>query len=499
MNIQFRTLHLPPLPKPDARALMDLAGNAENKGLVTPSLAKDIVRNKFASRSNLDEIIQDLENGNVENITALEWVYCIYNKDKWDAKNPNRSIYTSEAIWKATEKNTWLKQKLFWNLLLNYGGKSSLAQSLVNSASVFIPQNQLDRDKLAIIEVLKTADPAYQLVLLCCQKNLTPFQLFNQYQLPCKSRIIEQVLDKITAYFLSIVNINTKHVNWLLQCLEEMGNVVQVKAIEQLLIQANPHLGTDYPKLLEWLQKQYGSSTPNSRWNELSSEAKVAMRKWLGAVSYQDFQKIVNIILEQGSLTDKERRNLKSRRTFWSHYSDRFEKIRILLPEVSANLLKKHLSEDDFSILENDGSETSEVCIFDLGSLIIAEIFRGSGSEIRLYDKKEPDIERILFEKKLSIKFLRYIKSTHHDHVVCWQQSCEKMLRKNGVLPNDYVDYFKGLPPEFSKYSRINGLPEPNSEMLIKRINQLYATEGINQGWQGKIRKLEREAELYHM
>ena len=129
-----------------------------------------------------------------------------------------------------------------------------------------------------------------------------------------------------------------------------MDGVQQLKSVEKLLIQVDPELGTKYSELINWLRQYYGSSTLNSRWNELSPEAKAAMRKWLGAVSYQDFQRLVSLILNRVSLQDHEYNRLRSRSGFWSNYSDRFERIRILLPQSSVSILGSYLNHQDVEI-----------------------------------------------------------------------------------------------------------------------------------------------------
>ncbi|WP_319418721.1 hypothetical protein [Pleurocapsa sp. FMAR1] len=222
MNIQFRKIHLPPLPEVNADALTKLVENDRNISFKPPSLPAGVPKSQIVSRSNLDEIIQDIENSKTENITVLEWVHCLYNKDKWDAKNPGRSISTSKKIWKAAEQNTWLKQRLFWNLVLNYNGKQALASSLVENHSAFSPQNILDKEKLKIIQVLTTSEPVNGLVKLCLQEFLTPYKLFQKHQLPTKSLILEQALDDIVIVFSLIPTPNQKQVKWLLQCLEEI-------------------------------------------------------------------------------------------------------------------------------------------------------------------------------------------------------------------------------------------------------------------------------------
>ncbi len=489
MNIQFRKIHLPSLPEVNAHALMKLAGDDGNSGLQPPSLPAGVAKTKIVSRSNLDEIIQDIENGETKNITVLEWVHCLYNKDKWDAKNTGRSISTSEAIWKSAEQNSWLKQRLFWHLVLNYDGKEALASSLVKTYSAFSPQDRLDKEKLEIIQILVTSEPANDLVTLCRQKLLTPYQLFQKYQLPTKALILEQTLDNIVIEFSLIVTPDQKQVDWLLRCFDEMNKEQQVKAVESLLIQSNPKLGAKYPKLINWLRQYYGSSISNSRWNELSSEAKAAMRKWIGAVSYQDFQRLINLILDRVYLESWEKNRLEKRSQFWSNYSDLFERIRILLPQSSVNILGSYLNHQDVSVLLDDGSNTTEVCIFDFGNWFVIEFFRGDGSETSII-RKESAIEQLLFHSQLSVKRLRCLERNIHDHEFCWQYFCEQLLRIKNIFPNENIQYFQGLSYEHGKYNQQTGLPKPSSYDLQQRR---YKVER----WKQTMTILEREAKRY--
>ncbi len=491
MNIQFRKIHLPALPEINARALIKLAGNYGNSDLKSPFLPAGVTKSQIVSRSNLDEIIQDLENGKAKNITVLEWVHCLYNKDKWDAKNPDQSISTSQKIWKAAEQNPWLKQRLFWSLIFNYDDKEILPSSLKKTYSSFCPQNQIDREKLEIVQIITVSEPANKLVILCRQKLFTPNQLFQKYQLPGKASILEKTLDNIITEFSSIATFNRQQVKWLLQCLEEMKTTQQTKAVEQLLTKVDPKLGAEHPELINWLRQHYGFSVINSRWDELSSEAKAAMRKWLGAVSYQDFQRLVSLILDRLSLADHEHRRLKNRSGFWSNYSDRFERIRILLPESSVNILGNYLNNQDVSILLNDGSDATEVCIFDFGDWFVVEFFRGNGSETRIF-KKDAESEQNLFHSQLSIKKLRCLDSNNgiHDHVICWQYFCEQWLRQRSIIPNKGTERFKGLPYKYNEYNTKTGLPKPSSENMRKRDHSLDY-------WKRDISNIEQEAKKY--
>jgi hypothetical protein len=274
-----------------------------------------------------------------------------------------------------------------------------------------------------------------------------------------------------------------------------MSQEQQIKAVESLLTQVDPKLGTEQPKLIDWLRQYYASSNSNSRWNELSSEAKAVMRKWLGAVSYQDFQRLVSFIFNQPhiitqlELEDVPQRRLRSRSKFWSNYSDRFERIRILLPQSSVNILGDYLNNQDVSILLNDGSDATEVCIFDFADWFVVEFFRGDGSETSII-KKDFESEQTLFHSQLSVKRLRCLERSIHDHLDWWQYFCEQLLRTKNIFPNENIQYFNGLSSEYGRYNRQTGLPKPSSDNLQKRQ---YKVER----WKQTIARLEREARIY--
>ncbi|WP_319418722.1 EH signature domain-containing protein [Pleurocapsa sp. FMAR1] len=268
-----------------------------------------------------------------------------------------------------------------------------------------------------------------------------------------------------------------------------MKTIQQIKAVELVLTLVDPKLGAEHPGLINWLSQHYGSPVTNSRWNELSSEAKAAMRKWLGAVSYQDFQKLANLVLDRVSLEKHEHRRLKSRSGFWSNYSDRFERIQILLPESSVNILGNYLNNQDVSILLNDGSDPTEICVFDFGNWFVVEFFRGDGSETSII-RKDNENEQTLFHTQLSVKRLRCLERDIHDHEFCWQYFCEQLLRSKGIFPNDNIQDFEGLPDQHRKYNRQTGLPKPSSENMRRRDRSL-------EYWRQDIAELEREAKQY--
>lgn len=135
--------------------------------------------------------------------------------------------------------------------------------------------------------------------------------------------------------------------------------------------------------------------------------------------------------------------------------------------------------------MQEDGSEPTEVCIFDFGAWFVVEFFRGNGSETRLF-ARDAKTEQQLFNSQLSIKKLRCLglNKPIHDHVFCWQYYCERWLKQHNILPNQGTTHFQGIPSRYNRYSQQTGLSEPSFENKRKRDRKLVF-------WKEKIAKLE--------
>ena len=266
MNIQFRKIHLPQLLEINANALIELTERNSNLQLSLPEKVKNSRANH---RANITEIIKDIESNRDDNITILEWIYCLHNKEDWDRQNPNRSKTTSEAIWKIAEQNDWLKQNLFWNLSLEHYGIGWLTPSLVQTFDRFSATNQLDEEKVEIIKIISNLEPAAELTTFCGNKLITPQELFYQYQLPAEESIIDATSAYIVDKFLLFDEPNEHHLTWLSDCLQAMKTAERSKAVEQLLIEVEPQVAARHIELINWLSQNYGSAITNSRWHEL--------------------------------------------------------------------------------------------------------------------------------------------------------------------------------------------------------------------------------------
>ena len=478
-------------------ALQRLAYNLENKTeYLPPDLPPEVAQYNNLTPRSLDEILMDLEDENTDNITLLEWVYCIYAKQEWDSEHSSEQrLATSRLVWENAIGNDMLKQRLCSRLAYYYdGNKKVLAPSFVETFSTL--SDVVGKYDLAvnILHRLKQRDPLLPLAQLSLAEELTPKNLFITAQLPSNLSIINDVLEYVVTAF-SQSKLQQNKTNWLVQCLEDMTVEQEISAVETLLKNVSAEIGGQFPNLVTWLQNNYGSRTTASKWNRLSSEGKSALRQWFGAANYRDFQRLVDIILQRLPLPDWEQNQLDSRKYFWEHYSDQFQRIRILLPQSSVNAVGNELKQD-VDILQDDGSDETEVCIFDFGDWFVVEFFRGSGSETRIFNRHQyPNIEQELFESsQLSVKRLRALGGKVHDHKYLWQIYCERWLRERRIVPNPGTTYFKRRnkhnpnQPYRDPYDPQKGLREPDADKQSKRKEVLRR-------WQREIEQLEKEAE----
>jgi EH_Signature domain len=463
MNSNFSEIILPnfsaPKPLELSKRLEQYQNISSNSQFL---LLQNLLNLDLPHLRTLDEIIDAIEKDQFNSIQLLEWLYCISYKKKWDDLHPDRSLATSRKIWAITKQVKHLKQFLFWELVLKYGDRNNnLADSLVDGFGYFISESIEDKKIINIIKILAGDLADERIAKICEQYLLTPHALFNYYKLPT-NRIepVTSAYDYIADLFVIIRKPNDNQVKWLLDCLDLMAVEQEIKAVDKLLTKVGAEIGIDRPDLVNWISARYRQGGNIYRRNQLSSKAREALRKWQGAVNYGDFQKLVDIILYRSQiyLEDYEQRRLENRQIFWSNYTDRFEQIRILLPQSSRGCVKDSLSTKDICVLEDDGNET-EVCIFDFKELLVVEFFRGEGSETRIF-LKTTELEQILFHSdNLSSSKIKCLGGDIHDHLKYWQHDRERWLRENGISPNEGNKFFRITSDLTIEYNSNHGIP----------------------------------------
>ncbi|NJL66402.1 MAG: hypothetical protein HC894_05485 [Microcoleus sp. SM1_3_4] len=473
MNLQFREIKLPPIPGDRQPEKLKTASN-----FILTSKPK-VPEVKGRSLRKLEEIIADIEGDRADNIDRLEWAYCLQAKTEWDIKNPDKASETSQAIWQIARDNSPLKQQLLWRVAIdrihkaenpasnNHALPPALAECFDEFASNATATDALP---IQIINVFPQERSDWELAKLSWQYLKTPAELLKKALLPARISIVDRALKHVTEIFVKNQVADKSGVEWLLKCLQEMPPQQQLTAVAELLVKISDDPIKNYrSKLVEWLRDEYSGKS-----QLLDGAAKTSLNRWIGALNYSYFQKTIDSVARMLRLPEAEIKVLEERRDFWANYSDRIQRVRLLLPQSSASTIGYQL-QFDFSILPEDGSELTEVCIFQFSNYCAVEFFRGTKGEVRLIGRSKEN-DRLLFVKKdLSIERIRKLGGEIHDRLFMWQSSCEKWLKQKGIIPNDGTEYFQGMSKYYGKYDAKNGLrkPEPKEqkerEILVKK------------------------------
>jgi hypothetical protein len=475
-------LHLQSAPDPQATDLRELAQKIGDSGFSESTL--DILGNQsFRPPRSIEAILEDISNHQTEQITRLEWFFCLYKKSDWDQHHPQQVRHTSTLIWEAAKNIQWLRERLLWRLALYYDGdrlyydgdrQQILPDSMIQTFQLeHIPSTNNYESTRTILSAASQKN-ASELANHCLSASKLPCELLEVTKLPTHLQVAQEALIQIPQQLASRNQITHAAVDLLIRCLEQLSEEHQVEAVNHVLISIKKEVASQHPKLVDWLTQNYGVSQANSRWGRLSETAKKNLRKWIGATNYSDFQRLVDRVIERLKLDEREERQLKSRREFWSNYSDRFERIRILLPQSTDQVLSQDFKASDISVFtEHSRDLETEVCIFDFGDWYVVEFFRGAGSETRLFEKKPiSNLSKKLFESAIpSPTCLRCLGGISHDHCYCWQISCEQWLRERGIRPNAGLTQFQRVDA-FDRYDSEKGLEFPSDQARKKREPQ---------------------------
>lgn len=460
MSFDYPTPNLPEIPQVLPTGMMRLANTLPNVKIPIPTV---------------DKVLAAIEQGKADQVNHLEWIYCISAKEEWDNQNPHRSQLTSSKIWQVAIYNSYLQHQLIWRLALYCNGQKErvLSKSLVDTFGIFASDEQnKNLLKVKVILAIVSNNPGEKLAQIACEYNLNRAGLINEVKsdIPVWISVFNQFTEYITPYFCTINKPSNQQVMWLLNCLQEISSIQQRKSVDYLLVNISESLANQHTQLVSWLNQNYRSG---ENWLGLSEAAKQKLRNLIGAINYGDFQKLVDLILNKLKLQNFEENRLRRRRDFWSDYSNRFEKIRIILPESSWQIIGNQLT-GDIDVLKNDGSDPTEVCIFDFGDWIVVEFFRGRGSETRLLPNTSKNQQILFNQSQLSVKCIRCLGGEKHDHVYLWQELCPQWLEDKGIMTNNGRHPHKKLKPS----------------RLKEREEQL-------ESWEEKISNLEQEAQEY--
>jgi len=166
-------------------------------------------------------------------------------------------------------------------------------------------------------------------------------------------------------------------------------------------------------------------------------------------------------------------KRVQNRIDFWSNYSDRMLRSRLLITP-------KLFSIPVFSNSENIGCSEiepidlaypSEVLILEFNGVCIVDHLRPTWGAVRFY-KSEYSTSKALFDNNLKLEhdLLNLHQDDIHDHAFLWQWSLEKLLREKYKLkPNPRITRFRSLGARFNSYVHGSGLSRPDKTSREQR------------------------------
>lgn len=447
----------------------------------------------------IDSLLELIKNGLSKDLSILEWIHLIVAKTEWDERNSEMSASSSRLIWDTARTNHRLRRILFFRLVHYFSGREhkKIATSLASTyASHFRRHYKLDELSLRILDGYSKQVGPKTLARESESMLKRPEQVIEQAGLPVLQSMMDSAYDCVVDSVVPEPS-GEGQIDWLIDCLNHMGDGQQVKSAELILTRMREEAGSQYPNLLQWMKSKFNPRSANSKWSRLSDAAQLKLRDWLGFVNYADFENLINNILEGAerghlSLEWHDKNRLSKRKTFWRQYSSHFKRIRALFPHKTLSLLLDFYKieiNNEIEELVQDGANETEVCIFDFEKCFIAEFFRGNASEITIYPHNQAYNEILFGHPRLSVNLLRALGGTKLDHVFLWQCNAEKILREEWkIFPNDNVQkYFQIDEKSNRPYNR-------NTGIQISSANDLAEREKKFARWREGFADLEHEA-----
>jgi len=432
---------------------------------------------QFHQIPSVDQVLSKLNQGQTH-VTPLEWYCCLQNKAHWDQQQlPQKREESAILIWQQIAQDEWLCYFLLRRLLdqCQRPHEPYLAPSMLETVTTIYNQDWLGKQRVlanlvyGIYQTLgRDTDITGQnqkkinvLAFVASQHGLNKSQYLDQ--ISRKFFLSRQDIQLLNPHFIenSAAYFNQKlghesygrhYEDWMMSCLNDpaLSRAELTIGINTILEASPPDFASLCPQLTQRLIEL--------RWQQpelyalLNDRAKGRLNALIGSANYTLFSELVDTLMKYSPIfketrgsENKYRNQINKRRYFWSNYSDRFEAIRILVPPSSYQVLEQanHAMNyiEKLKVSGTTTEEETEVCLFDFGNYIIAEMFRGPRSKIHLI--KKVDAGNLMSQQNLSLASLRSLPSESHSHKHLWQNDSERWLRTRNIIPNAGITQFK--------------------------------------------------------
>jgi hypothetical protein len=448
----------------------------------------------------IDEIMDDVVAERWHEIASIEWFVLVRNLDAWLSRQTQRPRFeVGERIWSHARGQFALRRALvLCSINTLFRAESDQRLQLPRCLRDGIRYaSRWESEEGLFLAALSGADAYEPLLDGCMQRWETP-TAFGMRVLGV--RLPQGTTDNVLLRLGSVVHRNRHRfdaqlANWIEACLNDGSTHARAaltsRLLEQLPREAWSAKGVG--RLANWVRKHALQSSEDSLWSELSEEAQRQLKTWLGEITYQDFETIVQHIAFRGiagPLSDAEVNQLRKRISFWKNYTGQFERMRLLLPKATylavknSGLLQK-MSSSVSPLCSSSGEYAMEVAIFSTQEFIIVEFLRSDAEcRILLYDRELADV---LFDEdvSLSVHHLRLLGTFEVceplDHKYIWQSIAYETLLALGVTldsPNAPVHFFE-LQADGSTKSWALLVKKPSDTNWAERGNGIWRWRGV--------------------
>ncbi|MGR5318912.1 EH signature domain-containing protein [Vibrio sp. DNB22_19_1] len=461
----------------------------------------------------LKQIMDLVQAGKTSTIHIFEWLEAIENQQQWIDLEESEQQMACIAVWTGIGSHSTLGDIALFKMGLSIDGKpSSVVPALVNSIEIArnVPNwNELDTLKLDWLLALKSHQ--YEAMAESCYRASKSVANYIKFLRLPQASAYQAHVEHAIFYVIPSTDLSAHDDAWLISNFYALKTTQQRIGFFSRLIS---HLAMfNYgEQCLDAIEKHCLPYNPDSYWTSLGHNERSILKKKFALTSYYDLYAISAALYSEQAeqalgLTEYQIRQIRSRSKFWSNYSSRFSRVRVLLPKESYRWVASQNGPlpEFVHILPSSTNTDSEIYIFELDELLVVEFLRGTIAETRFYKKSGWNTQKLFDSEELTSEDIRTMTQLEvHDHLDFWQYYCEKLLRtKFKVLPNDGISSFKGLSKTLGRYSESIGLPKPDESMVQKRKVSLeawierYWEAEVKTGKFGELRGLAQKSTLY--
>ncbi|WP_258070309.1 EH signature domain-containing protein [Vibrio jasicida] len=463
---------------------------------------------------SLREMVRLVRAGKSNEISIFEWLDVIEDQAQWDTLSAEEEVESCIATWQTIGTSYVLGDIVLFKLALSFDGThTAVVNNLINTIKIARTSKGLEAlEKLRLdwLCALKESNFA-QLAQYCYTLQLSVAESIKYMRFPQANQYARQINEHLLA------SIESGHLNdgddvWLHRNFINLKTTKQqIEFCEAFILKLDQF---NYGELCE--EVIVSKCLPNQDdnfWNKLDYSTKQILKKKFKLSNYFDLRSISSALYSEQAaealgFTEDQIRQIRSRSMFWSNYSSRFERVRVLLPKASFYFVaERNRGVPPFvDDIDETGLLDTEVYIFEVGKTIVVEFLRGALSETRFFKNDAWYSKRLFDSRVLTIAEIRAMSQLEvHDHLPSWQYFCEKLLRtKFMVIPNDNIPYFRGLPPEVNLYQEGVGLiVSPDEKMIKERSDKLeswverFWESELQTGKFGELGGLEKKSTLY--